>query len=254
MLSIRNIAIIAHVDHGKTTLVDKIIHASKIFRENQEFGDLILDNNDLERERGITITSKNVSVRYNGVKINIIDIKRFLCGLDCLDSNEIELQLNENYIKCSSKNSEDNTFFKYHLVDDSVMSKSTFSVKKIAQLTFDTEFKIPINCQKKIMSAYSFSSDCSKLYLKEKDGSIFAEINDFTQHNRDSVEIKIADSFIGDCINHPIPINIEIFKTLSYGKDSNINVKINKEFNVLVFNIKEDDFVDIKYITPALVK
>jgi GTP-binding protein len=73
MQEIRNIAIIAHVDHGKTTLVDKIIHASKIFRENQEFGDLILDNNDLERERGITIVSKNVSVRYQGVKINIID-------------------------------------------------------------------------------------------------------------------------------------------------------------------------------------
>lgn len=73
MQSIRNIAIIAHVDHGKTTLVDKIIHASKIFRENQEFNDLILDNNDLERERGITIVSKNVSVRYNDVKINIID-------------------------------------------------------------------------------------------------------------------------------------------------------------------------------------
>ncbi|MBO3700446.1 translational GTPase TypA [Roseivirga sp. E12] len=73
MQSIRNIAIIAHVDHGKTTLVDKIIHASKLFRENQESGDLILDNNDLERERGITILSKNVSVTYNGVKINIID-------------------------------------------------------------------------------------------------------------------------------------------------------------------------------------
>ena len=73
MQSIRNIAIIAHVDHGKTTLVDKIIHASQIFRENQETGDLILDNNDLERERGITILSKNVSVVYHGVKINIID-------------------------------------------------------------------------------------------------------------------------------------------------------------------------------------
>ncbi|MES2731084.1 MAG: translational GTPase TypA [Bacteroidota bacterium] len=73
MESIRNIAIIAHVDHGKTTLVDKIIHASKIFRENQDFGDLLLDNNDLERERGITIVSKNVSVRYKDVKINIID-------------------------------------------------------------------------------------------------------------------------------------------------------------------------------------
>ncbi|ERM84494.1 GTP-binding protein TypA [Rhodonellum psychrophilum GCM71 = DSM 17998] len=73
MQSIRNIAIIAHVDHGKTTLVDKIIHVSKIFRENQQFEDLILDSNDLERERGITILSKNVSVRYKGTKINIID-------------------------------------------------------------------------------------------------------------------------------------------------------------------------------------
>ncbi len=73
MQSIRNIAIIAHVDHGKTTLVDKIIHASKIFRENQVFDDLILDNNDQERERGITILAKNVSVRYKEHKINIID-------------------------------------------------------------------------------------------------------------------------------------------------------------------------------------
>jgi GTP-binding protein len=73
MKSIRNVAIIAHVDHGKTTLVDKIIYASEIFRENQEKKELILDNNDLERERGITILSKNVSVEYKDVKINIID-------------------------------------------------------------------------------------------------------------------------------------------------------------------------------------
>lgn len=71
--NIRNVAIIAHVDHGKTTLVDKIIHASQLFRENQDMGELILDNNDLERERGITILAKNVSVRYKGIKINIID-------------------------------------------------------------------------------------------------------------------------------------------------------------------------------------
>ena len=71
--SIRNIAIIAHVDHGKTTLVDKIIHECKILDERSESGELILDNNDLERERGITIVSKNVAVNYRGVKINIID-------------------------------------------------------------------------------------------------------------------------------------------------------------------------------------
>jgi len=73
MRKLRNIAIIAHVDHGKTTLVDKMIMHSNIFRKNENPGDLILDNNDLERERGITILSKNVSLEYNGVKINIID-------------------------------------------------------------------------------------------------------------------------------------------------------------------------------------
>ncbi|MGB3947623.1 MAG: translational GTPase TypA [Bacteroidia bacterium] len=73
MQNIRNIAIIAHVDHGKTTLVDKILHTGKLFRENETSGELILDNNDLERERGITILAKNVSVRYKGTKINIID-------------------------------------------------------------------------------------------------------------------------------------------------------------------------------------
>ena len=73
MQDIRNIAIIAHVDHGKTTLVDKMLLAGNLFRQNQNAGELILDNNDLERERGITILSKNVSINYKGTKINIID-------------------------------------------------------------------------------------------------------------------------------------------------------------------------------------
>jgi GTP-binding protein len=70
---IRNVAIIAHVDHGKTTLVDGLLKQSKIFRENQQVGELIMDSNELERERGITILAKNTAISYHGVKINIID-------------------------------------------------------------------------------------------------------------------------------------------------------------------------------------
>jgi len=72
-LDIRNVAIIAHVDHGKTTLVDAMLKQSKVFRENQQVGELILDWNALEREKGITILAKNTAVIYRGVKINIID-------------------------------------------------------------------------------------------------------------------------------------------------------------------------------------
>ena len=73
MQDIRNIAIIAHVDHGKTTIVDRMIYQARQAREQEKLGELILDNNDLERERGITILAKNVSVVYKGVKINVID-------------------------------------------------------------------------------------------------------------------------------------------------------------------------------------
>ena len=70
---VRNIAIIAHVDHGKTTLVDELLKQSGVFRENQEVAERVMDSNDIERERGITILSKNTAVHYKGVKINIID-------------------------------------------------------------------------------------------------------------------------------------------------------------------------------------
>lgn len=71
--NIRNIAIIAHVDHGKTTLVDALLRQSHVFRENEQVSERVMDSGDIEKERGITILSKNTSVMYNGIKINIVD-------------------------------------------------------------------------------------------------------------------------------------------------------------------------------------
>ena len=91
---IRNVAIIAHVDHGKTTLVDGLLKQSHIFRDNQQVGELIMDSNELERERGITILAKNTAITYRGIKINIIDtpghadfggeVERVLKMVDCV--------------------------------------------------------------------------------------------------------------------------------------------------------------------------
>lgn len=74
--NIRNIAIIAHVDHGKTTLVDALLRQSHVFRENEQVSERVMDSGDIEKERGITILSKNTSVMYNGIKINIVDTPR----------------------------------------------------------------------------------------------------------------------------------------------------------------------------------
>jgi hypothetical protein len=153
-----------------------------------------------------------------------------------------------------AKDSNENCFFKYHLIDDGIIKESAVNVKKIASLGFDTEFIIPKDKIKKIINAYSFTSDVSKIYFfSDEKKHVFCEINDRTMQNIDNLSMFLTDSLIGQEIKTPIPVNIEIFKNLITSKDD-IKIKLNTESKVFIFQSNDGDDVELKYIISALVK
>jgi hypothetical protein len=189
------------------------------------------------------------------VRLNLISVKKFLSGLDFLgDTGSFSMEYSSNNIVCYNKTDDgESTHFKYHLVDDSIIKECSYSVKKISKLDFDTEFIISNSKIKQIMSGYAFASDVTKIYFYEKDGSIYADINDKTLQNVDNVTLKISSLFQGNPIADAIPINTEVFKNLATCK-SDVKVKINNQYKVFVFQNKDDNDVELKYIVPALVK
>ena len=195
-------------------------------------------------------------IKVEAQKLNIINIKKLLTGFDCLgDDGEFSMTLNKNHIKCEmfDPDTNDGVHFKYHLVDDGIIKESTVNIQKISKLKFDTEFEIFPEKIKKIISAYSFASDASKIYFYSKNKKIYGEIDDKTIQNIDNLSLLISSKTIGEDLQNPWPINIEIFKNLSMTKNP-VKVKINNEFNVFVFQVQEEENVDLKYIVSALVK
>ena len=190
------------------------------------------------------------------VKLNIISIKKFLTGLECLgDNGEFSILLNNNHLRCQNKSDSEfeNIFFKYHLVDDGIITESSVNIESIKQLTFDTEFEIPTSKLKQIMSAYSFSTDVSKIYFYSKNNMIYADVDDKTLTNVDNMTFSITENILGDQLEKPIAVKIEVFKNLVSSKLP-IKVKINNSHGVFVFQTKENQDIDIKYIVSALVK
>ena len=191
------------------------------------------------------------------VRLNLINIKKLLSGLECLgDDGVFTIEYNGNNIKCENKTDDgEKTFFKYHLVDDSVIRETPVNIEKIAALKFDTDFNITTSKVKQIMAGYSFASDLtnSKIYFYTKEGKVYAEINDRTQQNVDNMTLLVSSDFTGEEIPNAIAINAEVFKNLASCK-TDIKVKINNQFKVFVFQNKEEDDVELKYIISALVK
>lgn len=197
----------------------------------------------------------NIPIEVESYKLNLINIKKFLTGLECLgDDGQFMMKILKNNIKCFSKNEEtnENTHFTYHLVDDGIIKESGVKIENIASMSFDTEFEIPLNKIRQVMSAYSFVSDVTKIYFYSNEGRIYAEIDDKTKQNIDNVSLMLSNSFIGKDIE-PISIKIEVFKSLISSKYP-VKVKINDKLKVFVFTTKEDENVELKYIVSALVK
>ena len=179
-----------------------------------------------------------------------------LSGLECLGNNgSFSVELETNSIRCQSVDHEtkEKTFFKYHLVDDSIIKEAPVSMNKIAALKFDTEFAISSNKMKQIMSGYAFVSDVSKIYFSTNQNKVEAEINDKTLPNVDNITMIASDSFEGSPIESSLVLNMEIFKVLSACK-TDIKVKINNQYKVFVFQSVEDENVELKYIISSLVK
>lgn len=190
------------------------------------------------------------------VRLNLISIKKLLSGLECLgDNGEFSIENEGNYIKCQNidHDSKEKTFFKYHLVDDSVVKEAPVNINKIASLKFDTEFTISTTKIKQLMAGYAFASDLTKIYFSSRENNIVAEINDKTLQNVDHINLVVSSSFTGDPIEDPIALSMEIFKNLAHCK-SDIRVRLNTQYKVFIFQNTEEESVELKYIISALVK
>jgi hypothetical protein len=206
----------------------------------------------------ILIAQTGLPVEIKDLNLNLINIKKLLTGLDCLgDDGLFKMIKNQNHIICKSENDSngENTHFKYHLVDDNIIKESTVTVESIKKIGFDTSFDIPVSKLKQIMSAYSFTSDVNKIYFYTKDDKVYADIDDKTLDNLDTVSMLINNSYDGQPISTPLALKIEVFKNLASSKNP-VKVRVTNSGNVklFIFNIQEDDNTELKYLISALVK
>jgi hypothetical protein len=194
------------------------------------------------------------SLLEDSIKLNLISVKKLLSGLHCLgNTGNFSITLFDNYIKCETDENNQKTHFKYHLVEDEIIKEFPIKLEKITNLTFNTEFDLSPDKSKRILAASSFATDAQKVYFAVKDNVITAEINDKTVPNIDNMSIPITDTWNGDDLISDFPISLEIFKNLISFK-GNIKVKINNDCKVAIFNIMEDNLLELKYIVSALIK
>jgi hypothetical protein len=184
----------------------------------------------------------------DNMNVNLPDLTRLVNILKCIESDDVELNLQDNNIKYSSPTMR----FKYHLLEDGIITSPSISVEKIKQISYDTTFTIPFNSLINLIKGSSFTVNINKLYISTKDDAVYAEINDKQSHNVDSISLKMCDGFKGLPIDTPLPISFETIRTLAGARCDTIDVLVNNELNVMMFKINNDN-IDMTYIVSGLV-
>lgn len=185
------------------------------------------------------------------IRINIADIKKFLRAIECFEE-DLNFYLKDNHIFCETANL-NGAYFKYHLVDNSIIKETSVSIEKISSLNFDTEFNISSKRLAEIARGSTYAVDTQKIYLYTKDEAVYSELTDHTIQNIDSITFRIADNFIGTPIKNMLPLMLEVFRNLTTLKCESVKVKINNENKVIMFCVADAN-VELKYIISTLVK
>jgi hypothetical protein len=185
----------------------------------------------------------------NAFKINLPDIKKFIRLLECIETNELELVVDNNHIKYNGNGIN----FNYFLLEENYIQKCPATPEKIKQVQYDTSFTILNTKFNEIMKGSSIATDTDKIYLYTKDKKVYAELNDYERQNVNNITYLITENYDGADITLAIPLILENVRMLAGLKTEKYTVKVNNKLKIVLFEIEQENS-KIQFILSALVK
>lgn len=205
----------------------------------------ILASND----QTLVLYAELLSSAESEARLNVPDLKKFIRVLDSVDCEEaLEVTLESNNIKYATSAYK----FKYHLLDDGIIREPLINIKKIGELKFDTTFIAEEESLNKVLKASAFTTETNKLYIFCEGGKVHTELGDKTRHNSDYFQSILAETFDGETISKPLPLNFETFRLINFSKCGSFKVSINNKLGIMRIDIDKGESKLI-YIVSALI-
>jgi len=196
----------------------------------------------------LILYSETRSVSDSEQSINIPDVKKFIRVLDCVEGEELEMDINNNNIKYAGNDFK----FTFHLLEDGIIKLPAINMKKVNDLKFDTVFKVSESKLASLYKGASFTTETNKLYIFFENNKIYGELGDKSRHNSDNFQCVLADTFTGTSLSKNIPINFETFRLINFNKCVDVEFSINLTLGILKVVLTRDN-TTLTYIVSALI-